>query len=111
MVHKKTRPTFANHISLHDSTPRHRPIHPRPRTSHTQRRQPAMAEKMREIVDIPQSFVREGTQFMNRCTKPSRKEYIQICRMVGMGFVVMGFIGYFVKLIHIPINNILVGGA
>ena len=27
--------------------------------------------------------------------------------MVGMGFVVMGFIGYFVKLIHIPINNIV----
>jgi len=24
-----------------------------------------------------------------------------------MGFVVMGFIGYFVKLIHIPINNIV----
>jgi protein transport protein SEC61 subunit gamma-like protein len=27
--------------------------------------------------------------------------------MVGMGFAVMGFIGYFVKLIHIPINNIV----
>ncbi len=24
-----------------------------------------------------------------------------------MGFVIMGFIGYFVKLIHIPINNIV----
>lgn len=30
-----------------------------------------------------------------------RTEYIQICRAVGMGFVVMGFIGYFVKLVSI----------
>lgn len=34
-------------------------------------------------------------------------EFIQICRAVGLGFVVMGFIGYFVKLIHIPINHVV----
>lgn len=34
-------------------------------------------------------------------------EFLQICRAVGTGFVVMGFIGYLVKLIHIPINNIV----
>ena len=28
---------------------------------------------------------------------------------LGIGFVVLGFLGFFVKLIHIPINNILVG--
>ncbi|KAJ1027770.1 hypothetical protein NDA13_003225 [Ustilago tritici] len=70
-----------------------------------------MSDKIKEIVDIPQNFFREGTHFVNRCTKPNRKEYIQICRAVGLGFVVMGFIGYFVKLIHIPIHSILVGGA
>jgi protein transport protein SEC61 subunit gamma-like protein len=59
----------------------------------------------------------------------SRTEYIAICKAVALGFAVMGFIGYFVKLvsgglalpfltitdrllqIHIPINNILVGGV
>lgn len=25
-------------------------------------------------------------------------EYIQLCRAVGVGFLVMGFIGYFVKV-------------
>lgn len=25
--------------------------------------------------------------------------------------LIMGFVGYIVKLIHIPVNNILVGGA
>lgn len=29
-------------------------------------------------------------------------EYIQLCRAVAVGFAVMGFIGYLVKLIHIP---------
>ncbi|KAJ7070880.1 hypothetical protein C8F01DRAFT_1108202 [Mycena amicta] len=70
-----------------------------------------MSEKIREFVEIPQQFYREGTQFLTRCTKPSDKEFYQICKAVGVGFAVMGFIGYFVKLIHIPINNILVGGA
>ena len=35
-------------------------------------------------------------------------EFIDISRAVGVGFLVMGFIGFAVKLIHIPINNILV---
>lgn len=29
-------------------------------------------------------------------------EYVQLCKAVAIGFAVMGFIGYFVKLIHIP---------
>jgi len=70
-----------------------------------------MSDKIREMAEIPQQFVKEGTQFVNRCTKPTREEYFQLCRAIAVGFAVMGFIGYFVKLIHIPINNILVGGA
>ncbi|THH05657.1 hypothetical protein EW146_g9843 [Bondarzewia mesenterica] len=70
-----------------------------------------MSDKVKELLEIPQEFVRDGNQFMIRCTKPSQKEFAQICKAVAIGFAVMGFIGYFVKLIHIPINNILVGGA
>jgi hypothetical protein len=36
---------------------------------------------------------------------------MQTCRAVGLGFVVMGFIGYFVKLIHIPINHVVSRGT
>ncbi|WVQ82162.1 protein translocase SEC61 complex gamma subunit, archaeal and eukaryotic [Cryptococcus sp. DSM 104549] len=67
-----------------------------------------MSERLTEFADVPRQFVKEGTLFVNRCTKPSKAEYIQLCRAVAVGFAVMGFIGYFVKLIHIPINNILV---
>ena len=31
-----------------------------------------------------------------------RIEFIQISKAVAIGFAVMGFIGYLVKLIHIP---------
>lgn len=36
-------------------------------------------------------------------------EYQKIAIATAIGFAVMGFIGFFVKLIHIPINNIIVG--
>ncbi|TIA72919.1 hypothetical protein E3P91_01794 [Wallemia ichthyophaga] len=79
-----------------------------------------MSEKAREMIEIPQQFLKEGSQVYQ--AKPARlvdflgrlalltykEEYIQICKAVAIGFAIMGFIGYFVKLIHIPINNILV---
>ncbi|CAG8501364.1 16650_t:CDS:2 [Funneliformis mosseae] len=70
-----------------------------------------MSDNIKEFIEMPRQFVKEGSQFINRCTKPDRKEFIKISQAVAMGFFVMGFIGFFVKLIHIPINNILVGGA
>lgn len=69
------------------------------------------------------------------CTADKR-EFLRISQAVGMGFLIMGVIGYIVKLsefvpserlhalersvkltivcaflVHIPVNNILVGGA
>lgn len=35
-------------------------------------------------------------------------EFQRIALATAIGFAVMGFIGFFVKLIHIPINNIIV---
>ena len=36
-------------------------------------------------------------------------EFQKIATATAIGFAIMGFIGFFVKLIHIPINNIIVG--
>lgn len=80
-----------------------------------------MSDQLKELADIPKDFMRDGTQFMNRCTKretPSlfggsrdkktgadrglipadKREFIKISQAVGVGFVVMGAIGYVVKL-------------
>ncbi|OCK86582.1 translocation complex subunit Sss1 [Cenococcum geophilum 1.58] len=70
-----------------------------------------MADQLKEIADIPQEFLKDGMQFINRCTKPDKREFIKISQAVGVGFVIMGVIGYIVKLVHIPVNNILVGGS
>ncbi|KAK3077108.1 hypothetical protein LTS18_011192 [Coniosporium uncinatum] len=68
-------------------------------------------DQLQELANVPKEFFKDGQQFMNRCTKPDKREFLKISQAVGIGFVVMGAIGYFVKLIHIPVNNILVGAA
>ncbi|KAF8469098.1 translocation complex subunit Sss1 [Kalaharituber pfeilii] len=70
-----------------------------------------MSETVQQLAEIPRQFIKDGTLFINRCTKPDKREFLKISQAVGIGFVVMGVIGFVVKLIHIPVNNILVGGA
>lgn len=62
-----------------------------------------------ELLEGPSKFVADSLHLLRRCTKPDRKEYVKICQTVFFGFLVMGFLGYFIKLVHIPINNIIVG--
>jgi len=45
-----------------------------------------------------------------RCVAFGHTEFAKIARATGVGFLIMGFVGFFVKLVHIPINNIIVGG-
>ncbi|CAG0900150.1 unnamed protein product [Cyprideis torosa] len=53
-------------------------------------------------------FCKDSIRLVKRCTKPDRKEFQKIAFATAVGFAIMGFIGFFVKLIHIPINNIIV---
>ncbi|CAD6592289.1 MAG: Sec61p translocation complex subunit [Alectoria sarmentosa] len=57
-----------------------------------------MSDQFREILDIPRDFLHDGTQFINRCTKPDKREILKLSQAVGVGFVVMGALGYVVKL-------------
>ncbi|KAI9339961.1 hypothetical protein BDR26DRAFT_861890 [Obelidium mucronatum] len=65
-------------------------------------------ETLTEIIDGPKQFIKDSINLINKCTKPTQTEFFQMAGAIGMGFVIMGFIGFFVKLIHIPINNIIV---
>ncbi|KAG5245697.1 Protein transport protein SEC [Salix suchowensis] len=38
-------------------------------------------------------------------------QFTKVASRIAIGFVVMGFVGFFVKLIFIPINNIIVGAS
>ncbi|KAI8815196.1 hypothetical protein BJ742DRAFT_848093 [Cladochytrium replicatum] len=63
---------------------------------------------IQELIEGPKQFAKGSLHLLKRCTKPDRKEFVQISWAIGLGFIVMGFIGFFVMLIHIPINNIIV---
>ncbi|CAG5127552.1 unnamed protein product, partial [Candidula unifasciata] len=39
--------------------------------------------------------------------KDSIRLFQKIAMAMAIGFAIMGFIGFFVRLIHIPINNII----
>ncbi|KAK9390474.1 hypothetical protein V1515DRAFT_590470 [Lipomyces mesembrius] len=66
-----------------------------------------MADSVQKVTEYPQEFVKDGVAFVKRCAKPSKKEYFKIVQTVGAGFVIMGAIGYIVKLIHIPIRHLI----
>ena len=78
-------------------------------------------------------FYKDSKDFVAKCRKPDKTgrcmrsmsqvyrplhqrsfrfaEFRHIATVVGIGFLVVGFIGFFVKLVHIPINNIIVGSG
>ncbi|GJP30922.1 hypothetical protein CLOM_g7320 [Closterium sp. NIES-68] len=66
-------------------------------------------EAVEYVVKPVQDFAKDSIRLVKRCHKPDRKEFTKVASRTAIGFVVMGFIGFFVKLIFIPINNIIVG--
>ncbi|WP_411016305.1 protein translocase SEC61 complex subunit gamma, partial [Salmonella sp. s51884] len=64
-------------------------------------------DQIQEIVKPARDFCKDSLRLVKRCTKPDRKEFQKIAIATAIGFCIMGFIGFFVKLIHIPINNII----
>ena len=64
-------------------------------------------KESKSIATQLKEFGRDSKNFFTKCKKPDRQEYLKILYACTMGFVVMGFIGYLVKLVFIPINNII----
>ncbi len=86
------------------------------------------------IIEPLAKFYKDSSYLVKKCTKPDHKgncncllanksvfnvavmfifciiEFARIARATGIGFLIMGFVGFFVKIIHIPINNIIMSG-
>ena len=62
-----------------------------------------------QFAEPVKQFTKDSYRFIKRCTKPDRREFQKIALATEIGFGIMGFIGYVVKLICIPINTIIVG--
>ena len=52
-------------------------------------------------------FVEDSKVFYSKCQRPEEQTYYKKLQATFMGVLVMGFIGYMIKLIFIPINNII----
>ncbi|VAH72521.1 unnamed protein product [Triticum turgidum subsp. durum] len=91
------------------------------------------------VVDPLREFAKDSVRLVKRCHKPDRKdkdqrlasarpdpvrfplspdltlirraEFTKVAARTAIGFIVMGFVGFFVKLIFIPINNIIVSSG
>lgn len=77
--------------------------------SSTYKDHPVSSAGSLSFLDVPMQFFKDSVHLVNRCTKPSRQEFIKVAQAVSLGFLLVGGIGFMVKLIHIPINNILMG--
>ena len=66
-------------------------------------------DQIAQYIEPMRQFSKDSIRLVKRCTKPDRKEFQKIAIATAIGFAIMGFIGFFVKLIRIPINNIIVG--
>nr|CAH7745145.1 unnamed protein product [Callosobruchus chinensis]CAH7753765.1 unnamed protein product [Callosobruchus chinensis]CAI5834125.1 unnamed protein product [Callosobruchus analis] len=66
-------------------------------------------DQLMKLIKPGRQFAKDSIRLVKRCTKPDRREFQKIAVATAIGFCIMGFIGFFVKLIHIPINNIIVG--
>ena len=67
------------------------------------RRAPAIGCAVKPVRD----FARDSARLVKKCAKPDAREFWKIAARTATGFVIMGFVGFFVKLIFIPINNII----
>jgi protein transport protein SEC61 subunit gamma-like protein len=54
------------------------------------------------------SFINVLSLLSVQYTNKPCPEYLKIIRAVGIGFVMMGFVGYAIKLVHIPIRYLIV---
>lgn len=45
-------------------------------------------------------------RLVKRCNKPDRKEFLKVAKLTALGFLATGVIGFVVKVIFIPINQV-----
>ncbi|KAL6858160.1 hypothetical protein ACO1O0_005614 [Amphichorda felina] len=67
-----------------------------------------MADQVQELLEAPTEFAKNGIQFMRRCTKPDKSEYLRLCQAVGVGLIIMGSVGYLVKLVYVRCDSRIV---
>jgi|TARA_B100000131_G_scaffold219912_2_gene211428 protein transport protein SEC61 subunit gamma-like protein len=86
-------------------------VHVIPHTPTRAGRPRLAAPSTMEVADVVakpmRDFAKDSVRLVKKCTKPDAREFWKIASRTATGFVVMGFVGFFVKLIFVPINQII----
>lgn len=76
---------------------------------------PACPARVRTLSGRAVTHSRSGhrsiARLINKCKKPDKKEFLKVARLTAVGFLAVGFLGFFVKLIFLPINQIVVSSS
>ncbi|KAI5170248.1 protein transport protein SEC61 subunit gamma [Pancytospora epiphaga] len=67
--------------------------------------------KRNEIFGSCTEFLKNARNFMRSCKKPSGREAIELVKGHLVGLCFLGVFGYVIKVVHIPINNIIAGSS
>ncbi|XP_023417154.1 protein transport protein Sec61 subunit gamma-like [Cavia porcellus] len=67
-------------------------------------------DQVMRFVELRRQLEKYSIRLVKTCTKSDRKEFRKVAESTATGFAIKGFMSFFVKLTHIPINNILVDG-
>lgn len=52
-------------------------------------------------------FALDSARLLRRCTKPDRTEFKRVATRVGLGALCAGAVGFWVKLLFIPIRTLI----
>lgn len=66
-----------------------------------------MNKEIESTIGNLKQFAGDSYRFLEVCEKPDVQEFKKIATSCAIGFAIMGGIGYVVKLLFIPINNII----
>jgi len=64
-----------------------------------------MAEANLKKKERTRSWISEYTRVLKLAKKPGRKEYSLTSKVTGIGIVIIGIIGYFIKYFSVIIQN------
>jgi protein transport protein SEC61 subunit gamma and related proteins len=53
------------------------------------------------------AFYADSYRLLRRCVKPDRREFVSVVQRMGLGFLGAGLLGFFVKLVFIPIRTLV----
>jgi len=61
-----------------------------------------------EMFNTLSQFVKDASYFATKCKKPDKTSMTLQCRVIGTAFFAIGFLGFFVRLMSLPLMKFLV---